>query len=245
LEDRPGAGPRLGAGAGAAARWSGAGTVVRSVTDKERDPEGSTLWGRRSFWSRFGEVNQDAMGWLEPNRGRGGGPVGDCPSGGGEQRLPPGPWWAASWSEQPDAPTFNRRVDADRRTRIERRSAASATRATTRAISADAPPASAPYGPHVRSHRVSTNSRHTALGPHRRWRTGADREDRSTPLWVPGPGQPVGQATKYLAWGWWQMMAVVDCSGWSWKPSLTSTPMRSAPSSSTTLALSSSRGQAG
>ncbi len=25
----------------------------------------------------------------------------------------------------------------------------------------------------------------------------------------------VAQATKYLAWGWWQMMAVVDCSGWS------------------------------
>ncbi len=24
-----------------------------------------------------------------------------------------------------------------------------------------------------------------------------------------------GQAMKYLALGWWQMMAVVDCSGWS------------------------------
>ena len=60
-----------------------------------------------------------------------------------------------------------------------------------------------------------------------------------------GRGRPVPQATKYLAWGWWQMMAVVDCSGWSWKPSLTSTPMRSAPSSSTTLALSSRSGQAG
>ena len=53
------------------------------------------------------------------------------------------------------------------------------------------------------------------------------------------------QATKYFACGWWQMMAVVDCSGWSWNPSLTSTPMRSAPSRSTTLALSSSLGQAG
>jgi hypothetical protein len=56
---------------------------------------------------------------------------------------------------------------------------------------------------------------------------------------------PHGQAMKYLAFGWWQMMAVVDCSGWSWNPSLTSTPMRSAPSSWTTLALSSRAGQAG
>ena len=53
------------------------------------------------------------------------------------------------------------------------------------------------------------------------------------------------QATKYLAWGWLQMMASVVCSGWSWKPSLTVTPMRSPPRSSTTLALSSRSGQAG
>ena len=64
-------------------------------------------------------------------------------------------------------------------------------------------------------------------GPSRRWR-------------------PSGtQATKYLALGWWQMMAVVDCSGWSWNPSLTSTPMRSASSIRTTVALSSRSGQAG
>jgi len=60
-----------------------------------------------------------------------------------------------------------------------------------------------------------------------------------------GSGPRRRQAMKYLAFGWWQMMAVVDCSGCSWNPSLTSTPMRSAPSSSTTLALSSSAGQAG
>lgn len=53
------------------------------------------------------------------------------------------------------------------------------------------------------------------------------------------------QATKYLALGWWQMMAVVDCSGWSWNPSLTSTPMRSPSSIRTTVALSSRSGQAG
>ena len=53
------------------------------------------------------------------------------------------------------------------------------------------------------------------------------------------------QATKYLAWGWWQTIAVVVCSGSSWKPSLTSTPMRPPSRSSTTLALSSRSGQAG
>ena len=52
-------------------------------------------------------------------------------------------------------------------------------------------------------------------------------------------------ATKYLASGWWQMMASVVCSGFSWNPSLTVTPMRSPPSSSTTLALSARSGQAG
>ncbi len=77
----------------------------------------------------------------------------------------------------------------------------------------------------------------------RGWLTHLQLVDR----WAPGPAPAsrAGQATKYLAWGWWQMMAVVDCSGWSWNPSETSTPMRSAPSSSTTLALSSSSGQAG
>ena len=58
-----------------------------------------------------------------------------------------------------------------------------------------------------------------------------------------GPRRP--HATKYLASGWWQMMASVVCSGLSWNPSLTVTPMRSPPSSSTTLALSVRSGQAG
>ena len=61
-------------------------------------------------------------------------------------------------------------------------------------------------------------------------------------------GAPTGadpHATKYLASGWWQMMASVVCSGFSWKPSLTVTPMRSPPSSSTTLALSSDPGRPG
>ena len=53
------------------------------------------------------------------------------------------------------------------------------------------------------------------------------------------------RATKYLAWGWWQMRADVVCSGTYWKSSLTSTPMRSASSSSATLRLSSRSGQAG
>jgi hypothetical protein len=55
------------------------------------------------------------------------------------------------------------------------------------------------------------------------------------------------RATKYLAWGWWQMSAEVVCSGWYWKPvsSDTSTPMRSASSSSATFSLSSRSGQAG
>ena len=61
------------------------------------------------------------------------------------------------------------------------------------------------------------------------------------------PG-PAGQrATKYLARGWWQMMAEVVCSGWYCQPvsSLTSMPRRSAPSSRATVALSSRSGQAG
>ncbi len=74
-----------------------------------------------------------------------------------------------------------------------------------------------------------------------------------------GPGTPrtevrnrghsgvVWRTTKYLAWGWWQMMAAVVCSGWNCHDdsSSTSTPMRSAPTSSAHLALSSRSGHAG
>ena len=54
------------------------------------------------------------------------------------------------------------------------------------------------------------------------------------------------RTTKYLAWGWWQTMAAVVCSGWNCQDvsSLTSTPMRSAPTSSAHLALSSRSGHA-
>ena len=61
-------------------------------------------------------------------------------------------------------------------------------------------------------------------------------------------GRRRGQrATKYLARGWWQMMAEVVCSGWYCQPvsSLTSMPRRSAPSRRATVALSSRSGQAG
>ena len=55
------------------------------------------------------------------------------------------------------------------------------------------------------------------------------------------------RATKYLACGWWQMIADVVCSGWYCQPvsSLTSMPSRSASSSSATVALSSRSGHAG
>lgn len=33
-------------------------------------------------------------------------------------------------------------------------------------------------------------------------------------LMVTAQGQ--ARAMKYLAWGWWQMMAEVVCSGWYW-----------------------------
>ena len=54
-------------------------------------------------------------------------------------------------------------------------------------------------------------------------------------------------ATKYLACGWWQMIAEVVCSGWYCQPvsSLTSMPSRSTCSSRATVALSSRSGQAG
>lgn len=29
---------------------------------------------------------------------------------------------------------------------------------------------------------------------------------------------PQRAATKYLAWGWWNTIATVDCSGWNWNP---------------------------
>jgi len=68
--------------------------------------------------------------------------------------------------------------------------------------------------------------------------------DARTARTVPPPD---GQATKYLAWGWWQMMAEVVCSGWYWKPvsAPTSTPIRDASSSEATVRLSSRAGQAG
>lgn len=61
---------------------------------------------------------------------------------------------------------------------------------------------------------------------------------------LPRQGQ---RATKYLARGWWQIRADVVCSGWYCQlvSSLQVTPMRSAPSSSATFALSSRSGHAG
>ena len=73
----------------------------------------------------------------------------------------------------------------------------------------------------------------------------AQDEEGQTPAAGPRPGPAGPHATKYLASGWWQMMASVVCSGFSWNPSVTVTPMRSPPSSSTTLALSVRSGQAG
>ena len=63
----------------------------------------------------------------------------------------------------------------------------------------------------------------------------------------PAPAASDQRATKYLALGWWRMIAEVVCSGWYWKPvsSLTSMPMRPASSSSATFSLSSRSGQAG
>lgn len=53
------------------------------------------------------------------------------------------------------------------------------------------------------------------------------------------------QTEKYLAWGWWTTMALVDCSGWSWSSSAISMPMRSAPSNASSLCWSARLGQAG
>ena len=57
--------------------------------------------------------------------------------------------------------------------------------------------------------------------------------------------RPDGQATKYFAWGWWHTIASVVCSGCSWNPSETVTPIRSASSSAATVALSVRSGHAG
>ncbi len=75
---------------------------------------------------------------------------------------------------------------------------------------------------------------------------GASREPIGDDVLAAGVDpQRADQATKYLAWGWWQTIATVVCSGSSCSPSLTLTPIAPAPSSSTTLALSASSGQAG
>ena len=74
---------------------------------------------------------------------------------------------------------------------------------------------------------------------------GAQDEEGRPPPADPRRSRARAHATKYLASGWWQMMASVVCSGFSWNPSLTVTPMRSPPSSSTTFALSVRSGQAG
>ena len=71
----------------------------------------------------------------------------------------------------------------------------------------------------------------------RRLRRGADRRG--------GAELTRQRALKYLASGWWTMMAEVDCSGWSWNSSESSTPMRSGRRSSNSLVCSSRSGQAG
>jgi len=66
--------------------------------------------------------------------------------------------------------------------------------------------------------------------------------------WAPIPaGMPHYLAMKYLARGWWQMIAEVVCSGWYCQPvsSPTEIPIRAASSKSATRALSSRSGQAG
>jgi hypothetical protein len=74
-------------------------------------------------------------------------------------------------------------------------------------------------------------------------RTGsrASRDTNSCSL----PAATVHLALKYLASGWWTMIAEVDCSGWSWNSSDSSTPIRSGRSSSNSLVCSSRSGQAG
>ncbi len=56
---------------------------------------------------------------------------------------------------------------------------------------------------------------------------------------------PAHVALKYLASGWWTMIALVDCSGCSWNSSDSSTPMRSGSSRSMSLTCCSRSGQAG
>ncbi len=70
--------------------------------------------------------------------------------------------------------------------------------------------------------------------------------DRSRSASGSSPSGQDRRTTKYLAWGWWQTMAAVVCSGWNCQEvsSLTSTLMRSAPTSSAHLALSSRSGHA-
>lgn len=53
------------------------------------------------------------------------------------------------------------------------------------------------------------------------------------------------QTLKYRAWGWWTTMALVLCSGCSCHSSLSSTPMRPEPSSSSIGSWSLRFGQAG
>ncbi len=69
------------------------------------------------------------------------------------------------------------------------------------------------------------------------------------PVRATGRGGSPGRqrAMKYLACGWWQMIAEVVCSGWYCQPvsSDTSMPRRSASSSRATVALSSRSGHAG
>ena len=102
-------------------------------------------------------------------------------------------------------------------------------------------------GPSCRSHRRGRSRRTRRVGLTRRIGVAG---------WaIRGPGGGVGgqstaltqRATKYLACGWWQMMAEVVCSGWYCHPvsSLTSMPRRPASNKRATVALSSRSGHAG
>ncbi len=69
---------------------------------------------------------------------------------------------------------------------------------------------------------------------------------RRAGLQCPAPIVPVHyRALKYRASGWYVMSAVVVCSGSSWNPSLSVTPMRPASRSLNNGAWSSRFGQAG
>ena len=108
------------------------------------------------------------------------------------------------------------------------------------AVDLGQPPPDAPGNP-VRHDRAPAHVAH----PDRR-RTQV-RAGRQPPLVSPARRPDLERATKYLAWGWWQMIAEVVCSGWYCQPvsSLTSMPMRPASRSAATVALSSRSGQAG